>query len=138
MMGTAHQRTSKILVAIDTSGSVSMPEYMEFMAQVRTMKGSISFDIVECDTEIRHMYTFKGTINTELHGGGGTNFEEPMKLFYERGTYDALVYFTDGFCPIPDNTPSKTLWVVSSKGNKENDYKKNNAKVVFIPPQEEE
>lgn len=137
MMGTRHQRNSKILVAIDTSGSVSMPEYMEFMGQVHTMKGTIEFDIVECDTEIRHMYTYKNRANEQLHGGGGTSFVPPIRLFNESGKYDALVYFTDGECDIPDETPKDTLWIISSRGRKENNYTKNGAKVLFIPPKNE-
>ena len=133
MMGTRHMRKSKILVAIDTSGSVSMPEYKEFMRQVLTMKNVVDFDVVECDTMIRYEYHFAGKPNTELHGGGGTSFQQPVDLFYQRGFYDALIYFTDGECPIPDNTPKDTLWIISSKGQKENDYRKNGAKVIFIP-----
>lgn len=137
MMGNRHMRTSKILVAIDTSGSVSMSEYMEFMQQVMTMKNVVSFDIVECDTEIRHRYSFKGKVNTELHGGGGTSFQPPVDLYYKDGNYDALIYFTDGECPIPNNTPKDTLWVVSSKGQRNNEYRKNGAKVIFIPKKEQ-
>ena len=136
MAGTRHQRTSKILVAIDTSGSVSMPEYVEFMQQIMTMRNVVSFDIVECDTDIRHKYTFKNTVNMELHGGGGTNFQPPVDLYYKDGTYDCLIYFTDGDCEIPDNTPKDTLWVISSRGLKNNDYTKNGAKVIFIPQNE--
>lgn len=138
MMGTRHQRNSKILVAIDTSGSVSMKEYYEFMSQINTMKGVVTFDIVECDTSIRYIYTYKNKPNDKLHGGGGTNFREPMEYFKEKGDYDALVYFTDGYSDIPDITPKETLWVISSKGQKKNDYTKNGAKVLFIPDNNED
>jgi len=136
MAGSRHQRMSHILVAVDTSGSVSMPEYMEFMGQMRTMKGSVTFDVVECDDIIRHQYRFNGQIPESLHGGGGTDFQPVVDLYNNSNLYDCLVYFTDGECDIPNDTPKDTLWVISSRGRKENDYTKNGAKVIFIPPKE--
>lgn len=136
MAGTRHQRLSHILVAIDTSGSVSMPEYMEFMGQIKTMKDTVTFDVIECDSMIRYQYRFKGVIPERLHGGGGTDFQPVIDVYNNTRLYDCLVYFTDGECYIPDNTPKDTLWIISSKGRKKNDYTKNGAKVLFIPPKE--
>lgn len=132
--GNRHQRKSHILVAIDTSGSVSMPEYNEFMGQIKTISEKATFHVVECDTRIRREYDFRGTIPQELSGGGGTDFRPPIDLFKkDHKKYDALVYFTDGGAPIPSNTPKETLWVISSCGNKNaNRYKVNGASVVFI------
>lgn len=136
MAGTKHQRMSHILIGIDTSGSVSMPEYMEFMGQMRTMKGVVTFDVIECDNEIRHRYTFNGQIPEQLHGGGGTDFQPVIDVFNSTNRYDCLVYFTDGECNIPYDTPKDTLWVISSRGRKNNDYTRNGAKVLFIPPKQ--
>jgi len=73
-----------------------------------------------------------------LHGGGGTSFQPPIDLFLkDRRKYDALVYFTDGEASIPSNTPKDTLWVISSKGDKDRaKYRVNGASVVFIPKKE--
>ena len=135
--GNRHRRKSNILVAIDTSGSVSMPEYREFFGQLRTMRKDVSFHVVECDEEIQYEYDFNGTIRDELHGGGGTSFQPPVDMFLaNRRKYEGLVYFTDGVCEIPKNTPKETLWVVSSKGDHNRaKYKVNGASVVFIPEQ---
>lgn len=134
--GNRHQRKSHILVAIDTSGSVSMPEYREFFGQIKTLKEKASFHVVECDTIIQHEYEFTGRENETLHGGGGTRFEPPIDLFLkDRKKYDALVYFTDGYAYIPENTPKETLWVISSKGDHDRKkYQVNGAKAVFIKP----
>ena len=137
--GNRHKRKSHILVAVDTSGSVSMPEYNEFFGQIRTIKDT-TFHVVECDSRIQHEYDFRGKIPQELHGGGGTDFSPVMDLYWaNRRKYEGVVYFTDGECPIPDNTPKETLWVVSSKGDhNRKKYLKNGASVVFIPKKEEE
>jgi len=133
--GNRHQRKSHILVAIDTSGSVSMPEYNEFFGQIKTLSQSATFHVVECDTRIQHEYDFNGRQNQILHGGGGTDFQPPVDMFNEnRRKYDALVYFTDGYADIPKDTPKETLWVVSSEGDHDRSrYRRNGASVVFIP-----
>jgi len=135
--GNRHKRKSHILVAIDTSGSVSMPEYREFFGQLRTMRKDVSFHVVECDTKIQFEYDFNGTIREELHGGGGTDFQPPVDMYLaNRRKFEGLVYFTDGGAPIPNNTPKETLWVVSSQGDHNRArYKVNGASVVFIPKQ---
>ena len=132
--GNRHRRKSHILVAIDTSGSVSMPEYREFFGQLRTMK-DVTFHVVECDTRIQFEYDFNGKIRETLHGGGGTDFYPPVQMYLEnRRKYEGLVYFTDGGALIPSNTPKETLWVVSSKGDHNRErYRVNGASVVFIP-----
>lgn len=133
--GNRHKRKSNILVAIDTSDSVSMPEYREFFGQLRTMK-DVTFHVVECDTKIQYEYDFNGVIREELHGGGGTSFYPPIQMYLEnRRKYEGIVYFTDGYCEVPNITPKETLWVISSKGAKDRKkFTKNGATVLFIPP----
>ncbi len=135
--GNRHQRKSRILVAIDTSGSISMPEYNEFFEQLNTLTSTTNFRVVECDARIQHEYEFRGKPNQTLHGGGGTDFHPVMEMFSaHRKEFEALVYFTDGEAPIPKNTPKDTLWVISSKSTKKDKdrYRVNGASVVFIPP----
>ena len=133
--GNKHRRKSHILVAIDTSGSISMPEYNEFFGQIKALTPHATFHVVECDTRIVYEYDYNGKQNTTLHGGGGTDFQPPVDLYNQnRRKYDALVYFTDGYCSIPHDTPKETLWVVSSGGDHDRKkYTVNGASVVFIP-----
>lgn len=138
--GNKHRRKSHILVAIDTSGSVSMPEYREFFGQLSTLRSTATFHVLECDARIQHEYEFRGRPNEHLHGGGGTSFQPPVDYFNKnRRIYDALVYFTDGEAPVPHDTPSDTLWVISSKGDQSDRkrYRVNGAKVAFIPKKQE-
>jgi len=138
--GNRHQRKSNILVAIDTSGSVSMPEYQEFFGQISTLRQTADFHVVECDTMIQYEYDYNGRPNMQLHGGGGTSFQPVMDYFIaNRRKYEALVYFTDGYCDIPKNTQKDTLWVISSSGDQSDrsKYRVNGASVVFIPKRNE-
>lgn len=134
--GNRHRRKSNILVAIDTSGSVSMPEYMEFFGQIKTLQRTSTFHVVECDARIQHEYDYKGKPNQTLHGGGGTDFQPVIDLYKKnRRKYEGLVYFTDGGAPIPTDTPKETLWVISSNGDHHKPrYTVNGASVVFIKP----
>lgn len=133
--GNRHRKKSKILVAIDTSGSVSMPEYNEFFGQITTLTASANFTVIECDSRIQHQYEYTGKPNQTLHGGGGTSFQPVVDMYNEhRKDYDALVYFTDGEASIPKDTPKDTLWVISSLGNHDKKrYQINGATAVFIP-----
>jgi predicted metal-dependent peptidase len=137
--GNCHRRKARILVGIDTSGSVSMPEYREFFGQINTLVDTTNFHVLECDARIQYEYEYKRKPNETLHGGGGTDFQPVINYFIEhRKEYEALIYFTDGGAPIPQNTPKNTLWLVSSKGDKNAArYKVNGAKVLFIAPLEE-
>lgn len=134
--GTRRQRKSLILVAIDTSGSVSMQEYLEFFGQLKTLNDYADFHVVECDAAIQHEYDYRGKPNLKLHGMGGTSFQPVIDMYRQNiKKYDALVYFTDGYSTIPSNTPKETLWVISSVGD-QSDRKKymvNGCSVVFIP-----
>ena len=136
--GNRHRRKSMILVAVDTSGSVSMPEYREFFGQIKTLTATSDFHVLECDSIIQYEYDFKGKPSEILHGGGGTDFSPVIEYYIKnKKKYDALVYFTDGYCDIPSNTPKETLWVISSNGDQSDrkKYKVNGASVAFIPKQ---
>ena len=139
-LGKRKLRKSSFLIAVDTSGSVSMSEYLEFFSQIRTASLSASLHIVECDAKIQYEYDYSGTPNTTLHGFGGTDFQPVIdKFIAERKRYDALIYLTDGYADIPVNTPPEVLWVISSNGNHNiNRYRVNGASVVFIPENKKE
>lgn len=134
--GTRRQRKSLVLVAIDTSGSVSMQEYLEFFGQLKTLSRHADFHVVECDSAIQHEYDYRGKPNLTLHGMGGTSFQPVIDLYRQNmKKYDALVYFTDGYASIPGNTPKSTLWVISSRGDQKDrrKYTVNGCSVAFIP-----
>lgn len=136
--GNRHRRKSHVLVAIDTSGSVGKKEYEEFMGQIKTLTRQCTFTIVECDTKINKVFEYTGKMPDTVFGGGGTSFYPPIEMYNEnRRKYDAIIYFTDGYAPVPEITPRDTLWVISSAGNKDQrkEFMRNGASVVFIPPQ---
>jgi predicted metal-dependent peptidase len=106
-----------ILVAIDTSGSVSNDELAEFFAEIKHMyKSGVKLSIVECDADIHKIYDYKGKTPEFVHGRGGTAFQPVVDyLQHNNKKYTSLIYLTDGECPAPTKPCKPTLWVLSSR-----------------------
>ena len=115
------KQKKKTLVAIDTSGSVSKEDLIEFFNEIyHIYKTGTQIDIVECDAKIQRVYEFKGKReDIEVRGRGGTSFEPVMKYLAEnKNKYANLIYLTDGECSPPATKPMKPImWVHCSNVN---------------------
>ena len=130
--GIKHKKKVSILVAIDTSGSVSDQELKDFFSEITYIyKAGARITILECDANISANYEYTGKWTGKVHGRGGTDFQ-PVIDYYRKNIkdYAALVYFTDGECIIPDNVPRDTIWVITSAGDHEKEYP---GRTLFIP-----
>jgi predicted metal-dependent peptidase len=107
------------LVAIDTSGSVSDEEVLEFFNEIHHMyKTGTQVTIIECDAIIQRIYEYNGKLeNISVKGRGGTDFEPVFKYMFEhRNRFNNLIYLTDGECSVPETQIKKPiLWVHSSQ-----------------------
>jgi len=84
-----------MLLAIDTSGSVSNSELQEFMSEIHHIyKVGVDVTIVQCDTSIRAIESYKGKFELNVLGRGGTEFD-PVLDYYNANQkkYTSLVYF---------------------------------------------
>jgi predicted metal-dependent peptidase len=116
--GIKVKKRQKLLVALDTSGSISQEDLGEFFAEIyHIWKRGAEIMVVECDTQIAATYPYRGITPSAIHGGGGTNFDAPILYANTRYAPDALVYFTDGFGPVP-KIPARMpmLWMISRAG----------------------
>jgi predicted metal-dependent peptidase len=113
-----------VLVAIDTSGSVSDKEVAEFFGEIRHMhKSGVKLTIVECDADIHKIYEYKGNTPEFVHGRGGTNFQPVIDyLNANPKKYTSLVYLTDLECSVPSKACKPVLWVVSSRGKTNEEF----------------
>jgi predicted metal-dependent peptidase len=116
--GIKVRKRQKLLVAIDTSGSISQADITEFFTEIfHIWKRGAEVMIVECDTKIAAQYMYRGETPDATHGGGGTNFEAPLQFANAQYHPDAIVYFTDGFGPLPNlRSRSPILWMISKAG----------------------
>jgi predicted metal-dependent peptidase len=106
-----------LVVAIDTSGSMTAEQLAMIAAELRVIARRADITIIECDVEIQTIFKFSGEL-TEVHGRGGTDLRPPFGVAASM-RHDALVYFTDGFGPVPDAPPrSRVLWCLTSDGQR--------------------
>lgn len=103
-----------LVVAIDTSLSMTDAELAEIARHLRTLSELAQLHVVECDTTITRTYPFRGTLDQVL-GRGGTDLRpvfEPVFLASQRA--DGVVYFTDGEGPYPADAPAlPVLWALT-------------------------
>lgn len=129
--GLKHKKKTSLLVAVDTSGSVSNSELLDFFSEITHIyKAGADVTILECDAAISAKYKFTGKWDGKIHGRGGTDFQ-PVIDYYRSNLkeYSSLVYFTDGECSLPVGTPRNVIWVITSNG-KHQDYP---GKTLYIP-----
>ena len=106
-----------MLLAIDTSGSVSDSELKEFMNEIHHIyKAGVDITIVQCDTKIHSIKAYTGKHEMNIHGRGGTEFDPVLEYYNENlKKYTSLVYFTDGECGYSVKPKGNILWVLSEQ-----------------------
>jgi predicted metal-dependent peptidase len=112
-----------MLLAIDTSGSVSDTELAEFMNEIHHIyKVGVDITVVQCDTSIKSIEPYKGKNEINVFGRGGTEFD-PVLDYYNANLkkYTSLVYFTDGECYTSVKPKGKVLWVLSERSGMNED-----------------
>ena len=123
--GLKHKEKRHILVAVDTSGSVSTNELIEFFHEIHHISRSgTEVTLIQCDTAISHIGKFDPKKDFEIHGRGGTSFH-PVTDYYDanKKKYNCLIYLTDGEAPAPEKCRGPVLWVISSQSQLNTDLK---------------
>ena len=104
-----------VLLAIDTSGSVSNEEVKEFMGEMKHIhKTGVAMTLAQCDTSIRKIEPYNGSNELNIEGRGGTEFDPILDYFNANlRKYTSLIYFTDGECYTSVKPQAPVLWVLS-------------------------
>jgi len=115
--GKRKNYTSRLLVAIDTSGSVSDKELGEFVDELNGLIDHVQCDYICFDTQIYGAPKpfSKKAKNVDVKGRGGTNFHPVCELIDE-AKYDGLIIMTDGFAPFPPKPRARVLWCLTQSG----------------------
>ena len=133
--GIKIKHKQKLLVAIDTSGSVDNESLLEFFSEINHIyKNGASIRILECDTQIHAEYDYKGIPPNEITGRGGTDFNAPF-VYAQNYNPDAIVYFTDGYCspPTVKVRTDKVMWIICrNHGIDLNSFKSNGFKGISV------
>lgn len=115
MAGSKEQYFSSILVAIDTSLSVSEKELKVFQNELYHMhRTGHDIEVVLCDTEIHDQFKFNPRLPLKVTGRGGTRFQPVIDLYNKNlRKYSCLIYLTDGEAGTPEGARGNILWVHS-------------------------
>ncbi|NOY66198.1 MAG: hypothetical protein GXP13_02160 [Gammaproteobacteria bacterium] len=114
-----------VVIAIDTSGSISSAEVEEFMAEVDAIKGQVRarITLLACDQALdkEGPWEYETWDSFEMpkkfSGGGGTDFN-PVFDWIDREQHqsDLIVYFTDAEGIFPQTEPvCPVIWLVKGK-----------------------
>lgn len=115
----------EFVIAIDTSGSITLPQAQAFLNETYTILHSeesfakkINLHIIQCDAEIHSdkkvtsQKEFDDYLaNLQIEGGGGTDFRpvfrhiDQLQKSGELAHLKGVVYFSDGYGTFPNTPP---------------------------------
>ena len=131
-MGSHYDFSTRLLIAIDTSGSVGSAELGRYFRIITTFfKYGIQeidvlmFDDVVQGEPITFTEAMKNKQEFKVEGRGGTNFQAPIDYVKENPNYDGLIIITDGYAPTPEVPPflhTKLLWVIDNERSYKQHY----------------
>lgn len=112
-------QTFRLVIAVDSSGSVDEELLNEFLSEVNFLMSLVSnyqIELLVCDDKIHSHKTFYSgdSLEIDLKGGGGTDFR-PVFEFIKNELDDVklLLYFTDLDGKFPEFVPDyEVKWVV--------------------------
>ena len=119
-MGSIRRFDTKMLVAVDVSGSISTKSLKYFYGVINSAfrYGFESIDVIQFDCGVKVVHSLKKVVkDVAVLGRGGTSFQEPIEYAHENG-YDGLIILTDGYAPaprIPEGFKTRILWVCENE-----------------------
>ena len=132
-MGSRYEFITRLLIAIDTSGSVGSEELARYFRVITTFfkYGVQEIDVLMFDQTLQGKplkldEAKKNKTQFEVKGRGGTCFQVPIDYVKEHPGYDGLIIITDGYAPTPDVPPhlkAKLLWVIDNEDSYNHNFK---------------
>ncbi|OFR37731.1 VWA-like domain-containing protein [Porphyromonas sp. HMSC065F10] len=123
-MGSKYAFSTSLLIAVDTSGSISTEMLKHFFSViVKFFKYGIEqIDVIQFDCviqgECKSLKKAKKQNRFAVHGRGGTSFQPVFDYLHEHNRYDGLIILTDGYAEVPHkdfSTRARILWVCESE-----------------------
>lgn len=117
-MGSKREFATRLLVAIDVSGSVDDKQVAQALSIInRFFKyGVENVDVIRFDVEVHGepLSMKKARKSIQIEGRGGTDFQEAIDYFLDN-RYDGLIMITDGYASVPtvpDHFYGNILWML--------------------------
>ncbi|MBR5841787.1 MAG: hypothetical protein IKY64_04135 [Bacteroidaceae bacterium] len=130
-MGSRYDFTTRLLIAIDTSGSVGSEDLGRYLNVTTSFfkYGIQQIDVLMFDAKVQGKPLAltdakKNIKELKVWGRGGTDFQAPVDYAVEHPEYDGLIIITDGCAPCPDTERLRTklLWVIDNESSYKNRY----------------
>ncbi len=109
----------RIVIAIDTSGSVDEALLSNFLGEINSIMQSYpnyEIDVITADAKVQSHQVFLPGENLDytVSGGGGTDFRPVFDYIDQTVDYPTiLLYFTDGMGTFPEVEPSyDVMWIM--------------------------
>lgn len=140
-MGSKREFTTKLLLAIDTSGSITNQNLKNFYGVINKFfkYGIESINVLNFDCELQgEPVSFKKRQTAfTISGRGGTDFQPVFDYAKDHPEYDGVIILTDGYANHPQKKPgtkAKFVWVLTSEAeyNEHKDWMKQTGKSCFL------
>ena len=128
--GSKRNFTTKILIAVDTSGSISNYDLQLAFGFIKNFfkYGIERIDVIQFDTQIYPkslVELSKAPKEFNITGRGGTDFNEVFEYAQEKNPiYDGVIILTDGYAAVPKTKwlsnnykHTKYLWCLNNESN---------------------
>lgn len=119
-MGSVRRFDTRLLLAVDVSGSISTESLQHFYGVINSAfrYGFEEVDVIQFDQGIRLVESLRRRVKDVLAvGRGGTSFDEPIRYAHEMG-YEGLLILTDGYAPrphLPKGFKCRIMWVCQNE-----------------------
>lgn len=115
----------KVVIGLDTSGSISAEEMRQFISEIDAIKGQANarITLLACDAVLAADGPWIAEpweqlqLPREFKGGGDTDFRPVFDWVVQHDTHcDLLIYFTDGQGDYPTQEPAlPVIWLIKGK-----------------------
>lgn len=146
-MGSKREFSTRLLVAVDVSGSVLSEQVSQALSIIgRFFKyGVEQIDVIQFDSvlhgEPRKLRRAEKAM--EIEGRGGTDFQAAIDC-YCKADYDGLIIITDGYAEepvLPEHTRGRILWMLYDEDAYRNGLQNNSwikdfprSRYIVLPP----
>ncbi len=119
-MGSLREFDTKLLVAMDVSGSIASKTISQFLGVINSIfkYGVQQVDVAQFDVDITTTITLKRALETAAAvGRGGTSFQPVIDYAVKKG-YNGIVLLTDGYAEhpvLPKGSSLKLAWVCTDE-----------------------
>ena len=129
--GSVNEYCAKLVVALDTSGSMPTKALQMLLGEVKAMGIPVIF--VQCDAEIHEAKVVSPyrKFDTKMKGRGGTDFR-PVFEYAKKVCANGVIYLTDLMGSFPETCTMRTLWVCTEK-NQTAPF----GKTIYLPVEED-